>query len=174
MDKESQRPERETRKVMALPRHPVTPATALLDEAGVEYTKHHYEYRKSGAVAAAQRMGVEEHATIKTLVMEDDEGQRFIVLMHGEKEVSLKELARTIGAKNVKTVSKKDAQRLTGYTVGGISPFGTRRRLPVYVQTTILDLPYLYINGGRRGFILGMKPETLERLLNPRRVDVAR
>jgi Cys-tRNA(Pro) deacylase len=159
---------------MAFPRYPVTPATAFLDEAGVEYSKHHYDYRESGAVVAARQMGVDEHATVKTLVMEDDEGQRFIVLMHGDKEVSLKELARMMGVKNVKTTDKRDAQRLTGYMVGGISPFGTRRRLPVYLQSTILDLPYLYVNGGRRGFIVGMKPETLVKLLNPRQIDVAR
>lgn len=157
-----------------MPKLPVTPASKLLDEAGVEYTKHLYGYRKSGAVAAARQMGVDEHAVVKTLVMEDDAGNPFIVLMHGEKEVSLKKLARVIGAKNVKTTTKRDAQRLTGYTVGGISPFGTRRRLPVIVQSTILGLPYLYINAGRRGFIVGMKPEALIKLLNPKPVDVAR
>lgn len=157
-----------------MPKLPVTPASKLLDEAGVEYTKHLYDYRKSGAVAAARQMGVDEHAVVKTLVMEDDAGNPFIVLMHGEKEVSLKELARMIGAKNVKTTTVRDAQRLTGYMVGGISPFGARRRLPVIVQSTILGLPYLYINGGRRGFILGMKPETLVSLLDPKPVDVAR
>lgn len=153
---------------------PVTPASKLLDEAGVEYTKHLYDYRESGAVAAARQMGVDEHAVVKTLVMEDDAGNPFIVLMHGEKEVSLKKLARVMGAKNVKTTTVRDAQRLTGYTVGGISPFGTRRRLPVIVQSTILGLPYLYINAGRRGFIVGMKPEALIKLLNPKPVDVAR
>lgn len=157
-----------------MPKLPVTPASKFLDEAGVEYTKHLYDYRKSGAVAAARQMGVDEHAVVKTLVMEDDAGNPFIVLMHGEKEVSLKKLARTMGAKNVKTTTKRDAQRLTGYTVGGISPFGTRRRLPVIVQSTILELPYLYINAGRRGFIVGMKPEALIKLLNPKPVDVAR
>lgn len=157
-----------------MPKLPVTSASKLLDEAGVEYTKHLYDYRKSGAVAAARQMGVDEHAVVKTLVMEDDAGNPFIVLMHGEKEISLKKLARVIGAKNVKTTTKRDAQRLTGYTVGGISPFGTRRRLPVIVQSTILGLPYLYINAGRRGFIVGMKPETLIKLLNPKPVDVAR
>ncbi len=146
----------------------------LLDDAGVEYTKHLYDYRESGAVAAARQMGVDEHAVVKTLVLEDDAGNPFMVLMHGEKDVSLKELARVMGAKNVKTTSKKDAQRLTGYTVGGISPFGTRRQLPVYVQSTILDLPYLYINAGRRGFIVGMKPEALMSLLDHQLVDVAR
>jgi len=155
-------------------RYPVTPATRRLDESGAEYTRHLYDYRKSGAVAAARQMGVDEHAVVKTLVMEDDEGNPFIVLMHGEKEVSLKELARTVGARNVETTSRRDAQRLTGYTVGGISPFATRRPLPVYVQSTILELPYLYINAGRRGYVVGMKPETLVRLLDPVPVDVTR
>ena len=157
-----------------MPKFPVTPATKLLDEAGVEYTKHLYDYRKSGAVVAAQQMEVDEHTVVKTLVMEDDVGTSFMVLMHGEKEVSLKELARVIGAKNVKTTTVSDAQRLTGYAVGGISPFGAKRPLPVYVQSTILDLPYLYINAGRRGFIVGMKPETLVKLLAAKPVDVAR
>jgi len=174
LDQEGQRRGHQVRKVMALPRYPVTPATAFLDEAGVEYTKHLYDYRESGAVAAARQMGVSEHAVVKTLVMEDDAGNPFIVLMHGEKEVSLKELARVMDAKNVKTTTVRDAQRLTGYTVGGISPFGARRRLPVYVQSTILDLPYLYVNAGRRGFIVGMKPEALVSLLDPQPVDVAR
>jgi Cys-tRNA(Pro) deacylase len=155
-------------------RYPVTPATRRLDEAGAEYTRHLYDYRKSGAVAAARQMGVDEHSVVKTLVMEDDEGNSFIVLMHGEKEVSLKELAREVGARNVETTSRRDAQRLTGYTVGGISPFATRRPLQVYVQSTILELPYLYINAGRRGFVVGMKPETLVHLLDPVPVDVTR
>ena len=160
--------------MIVLTRYPITPATVFLDEENVNYTKHIYEYKKSGAVAAARRMGVNEHATIKTLVMENDEGQPFLVLMHGEKEVSLKKLARAIGTKNVKTTSKKTAQRLTGYTVGGISPFGTKRPLPVFVQSTILDLPNIYINAGRRGFIIGMKPETLPRLLDLKSVDIER
>jgi Cys-tRNA(Pro) deacylase len=160
--------------VVAELKFPVTPASRLLDEAGVEYTKHLYDYRKSGAVEAAQQMGVDEHAVVKTLIMEDDAGNPFMVLMHGEKEVSLKELARVIGAKNVETTSRRDAQRLTGYTVGGISPFGAKKRLPVYVQSTVLGLPYLYINAGRRGYVVGMKPETLVRLLDPVAVDVAR
>ncbi|MBN2334651.1 Cys-tRNA(Pro) deacylase [Candidatus Bathyarchaeota archaeon] len=155
-------------------KYPVTPATKLLDETGTEYTKHLYDYRKSGAVVAAHQMELDEHTVVKTLVMEDDTGNPLIVLMHGEKEVSLKELARQVGAKNVRTTSRKDAQRYTGYTVGGISPFGTKRELPVYVQSTIMELPYLYINAGRRGFIVGMKPETLQRVLRPQPVDVSR
>ena len=153
---------------------PATPATKLLDSLDVEYTKHLYDYKKSGAVAAAELMGLPEHAMIKTLVMETNEKKPLVILMHGEKETSLKELARQAGVRNVSTVSVKDAQKYTAYMVGGISPFGTRRKLPVYVEETILELDYLYINGGRRGFILGMKPDVLVKALNPTPVDVAR
>ena len=146
----------------------------MLDEVGAEYTKHLYDYRKSGAVAAAEIMDVSEHAMIKTLVMEDSDHNPFIILMHGEKETSLKDLARQLGTKNVKTVSIKDAQKYTGYTVGGISPFGTKRELKVYAEKTILNLAYIYINGGRRGFILGMSPDTLIKTLDPIPVHVAR
>ena len=157
-----------------MPKFPVTPATKLLDSMGIEYSKHLYDYKKSGAVAAAELMGLPEHAMIKTLIMETNEGNPFIILMHGEKETSLKELARQLGVKNVSTVSVKDAQRYTAYMVGGISPFGTRRKLDVFTEESILELDYLYINGGRRGFILGMTPDALTRALNPRLVNVAR
>ena len=155
-------------------KYPVTPATTLLDELGVDFTKHLYDYRKSGAIAAAEIMKVPEHAMIKTLVMEDYDHNPFIILMHGEKETSLKDLARQLDTKNVKTVSINDAQRYTGYIVGGISPFGTKRKMKVYVEKTILDLPYIYINGGRRGFILGITPETLIKVLDPTPVHVSR
>ncbi len=157
-----------------MPKFPVTQATLLLDEKCAEYTKHLYDYSKSGAVAAAEIMDVSEHAMIKTLIMEDSDHKPFIILMHGEKETSLKDLARQLDTKNVKTVSIKDAQKYSGYMVGGISPFGTKRELKVYAEKTILDLPYIYINGGRRGFILGMKPDTLIRILDPTPVHVAR
>jgi Cys-tRNA(Pro) deacylase len=155
-------------------KYPVTPATKLLEDLGVDYSKHLYDYSKSGAVAAANLMGLPEHAMIKTLVMEDAEHHPFLILMHGEKETSLKELARQLHTKNVKTASIKEAQRYTGYTVGGISPFGTRKKLDVYIEKTIIDLRYIYINGGRRGFILGMTPKTLIKILNPTPVKVAR
>lgn len=157
-----------------MPKYPVTQATLMLDAHGVEYTKHIYDYRRSGAVAAAEIMDVSEHAMIKTLVMEDSNHNPFIILMHGEKETSLKDLARQLVTKNVKTVSIKDAQKYTGYNVGGISPFGTKRELKVYAEKTILDLSYIFINGGRRGFILGMKPAVLIEILNPIPVHVAR
>jgi Cys-tRNA(Pro) deacylase len=157
-----------------MPQHfPVTPATQMLDKAGVEYTKHLYDYKKSGAVVAADMMGVDPHATVKTLVFEDNERNPFIVLMHGDREVSLKELVRQVEAKNVSTCSVGDAQRYTGYMVGGISPFATRRKLDVYVQSSILDLSYIYINAGRRGFIAGMKPHILVDLLDAKPVEVA-
>jgi len=157
-----------------LTRYPTTPATIFLDENEAEYTKHSYHYRKSGAVIAAEIMGVDPHTVIKTLVMEDEERNPFIVLMHAEFDVSLKELARELGVKNVSTCSVRDAQRYTGFLVGGISPFGTKRRLPVFVERSIMDLPYLYINGGRRGVILGMKPGTLYELLDARLIETAR
>ena len=152
---------------------PVTPGTKLLDSMEIEYTKHLYDYTKSGAVAAAEFMDLPEHAMIKTLVMETNEKKPLIILMHGEKNTRLKDLARQMGVKNVSTVSVKDAQKYTAYMVGGISPFGTRRQLPVYVEKTILELDYLYINGGKRGFILGMKPDVLVKVLNPTPVHVA-
>jgi Cys-tRNA(Pro) deacylase len=155
-------------------KYPATQATNFLDSQEVKYTKHLYDYTKSGAVAAAELMNIPEHAMIKTLVMEDNEKNPFIILMHGEKRTSLKDLAKQIGAKNVSSVSVKDAQRYTGYMVGGISPFGTRRELKIHVEATILDLDYLYINGGRRGFILGMTPTVLVQALNPVPVSVAR
>ena len=158
----------------SMAKFPVTQATKLLDSLGVEYTKHLYDYMKSGAVAAAELMGLPEHAMIKTLVMETNEKKPLVILMHGEKETNLKDLARQVGVKNVSTVSVKDAQKYTAYMVGGISPFCTRRKLPVYVEATILELEYLYINGGRRGFILGMKPDVLVKALEPTPVNVAR
>jgi len=155
-------------------KYPATQATRFLDSQEVKYTKHIYDYTKSGAVAAAELMNLPEHAMIKTLVMEDNGKKPFIILMHGEKRTSLKDLARQIGVKNVSSVSVKDAQRYTGYMVGGISPFGTRRELKIHVEATILDLDYLYINGGRRGFILGMTPTVMVQALSPVPVSVAR
>ena len=155
-------------------RYPTTPATLFLDEKGVKYTKHYYDYIKSGAALAANSMEVEPKAVIKTLVMEDYENRPFLMLMHADRKVSLKEMARELGKKNVSTCSVRDAQRYTGYMVGGISPFGTRSELPIYMERTILDLPYIYINGGRRGFILGMSPEIIINTLNVTIVEVSR
>ena len=157
-----------------MPRFPVTPATILLDKLDIKYSKHLYPYKKSGAVIAAELMEVSKRNVIKTLIMQDNEFNSFIVLMHGDREVSLRELARQLGVKRVSTVSIKNAQRITGYLVGGISPLGTKKNLPVYMEETILTLDKLYINAGRRGFIVEINPDDLLIILNPILVNVAR
>ncbi len=160
---------------MSMPtRFPVTPAITALKEADAEYREHLYDYRRSGAEVAAEELGVDPHNVVKTLVMEDDREEPFVVLMHGDREVSAKEMARAVGSKSVSPCSLRDAQRHTGYPVGGISPFGTKRRLPVYVEESILSLPRLFINAGRRGFVVEMRPSELVRLLKPVSVRVAR
>ena len=175
LSQEERYPIYQIRKATAMPKKfPVTPAIRFLEENGVEFIRHLYDYTKSGAVFAAEQMGINEHQVIKTLVMEDGEGKPFIVLMHAENQASLKELARQLGVKNVKSTSKKDAQRHTGYMVGGISPFGTKRQLPIIVERTILELSTLYINAGRRGFIVELNPQELVRVLKPTLVNVAR
>lgn len=153
---------------------PVTPAIRVLQGADAEYKEHLYNYKRSGAEAAAEELGVHLHVMIKTLVMEDDNREPFIVLMHGDKEVSTKELARAIGSKSVSPCSPRDVERHTGFKVGGISPFGTKKQLPVYIEETILNLPRLYVNAGRRGFLIEMIPVELVRILNPISVNVAR
>ncbi len=155
-------------------RFPLTRAITVLQEAGVEYREHLYDYRRSGTRVAAEALGVDEHAMIKTIVMEDEDRRPFIILMHGDKEVSTKKLARVLNVKSVAPCSPRDAQRYTGYMVGGISPFGIRRELPIYVEETVLGLPRLYINAGRRGFLVEMKPVELSRVLKPKSVNVAR
>lgn len=133
-----------------------------------------YEYKISGAKVAAEALGVHPNAMIKTLIMEDNSGEPFFILMHGDKDVSTKELAREIGSKSVSTCSRRNAERYTGFKVGGISPFGIKRELPVYIEETILNLPRLYINAGRRGFLIEMTPKELVRILKPTPVNVAR
>lgn len=156
-------------------RIPNTRAVVELRENGADFEPHFYTYRKERVTeGVAQELGVPEHTVIKTLVMEDDRGRPLIVLMHGDKQVSTKALARTLGVRSVRPAEIKTAQRLTGYLVGGISPFGTRRPLPVYVEETIFKLPRLLINGGRRGFLVEMEPETLIKILDPKIVNVAR
>ena len=153
----------------------LTRAVAALREEGVEFIFHFYGYRKDAVTEAAARdIGVDEHIIVKTLVMETGDGEPLIVLMHGDRQVSTKALARQIGVKTVKPSSPKEAERLTGYQVGGISPFGTKRKLPVYVEETILGLLRLVINGGRRGFLLELAPQVLIDMLNPTSVNVAR
>ena len=153
---------------MVKEKDPTTRAILALREAGVEFTPHFYKYDKESVTeAAAAELGVSAHEVVKTLVMEDDSGKPFIVLMHGDMQVSTKGLARLLGAKSVGPVSVRSAERLTGYMVGGITPFGTRRELKVYVEESILSLPRLYINGGRRGFIIEISPDDLVKALDP-------
>ena len=153
---------------------PSTPATRLLREQGVAYTEHPYRYEERGGTRVSSReLGVDEHAVVKTLVMEDDAGAPLVVLMHGDREVSTKALARQLGAKSVKNCRPEVAQRHSGYLVGGTSPFGTRKRMPVYVERSILALDRIYVNGGSRGFLVGIAPAELVRVLSPTPVDVA-
>lgn len=153
---------------MARDRLPVTNAIRVLRQHGVAYTEHPYAYEDRGGTAvSARELGVPEHACIKTLVMEDDRHAPLIVLMHGDREVSTKRLARHLGVKHVQPCAPAVADRHSGYQVGGTSPFGTKRAMPVYAQATMLALPRLYINGGRRGFLVGIAPGDLVRVLNP-------
>jgi len=152
---------------------PVTPAVRLLRNAGVSFTEHLYRYEDHGGTrASARELGVTEHEVIKTLVMEDNAGAPLIVLMHGDLEVSTKQLARAIGCKHVEPCRPGVANRHSGYLVGGTSPFGTRKAMPVYVERSILDLPRIYINGGARGFLVGIAPGDLVRVLQPKPVEV--
>ena len=151
-----------------------TPAIHFLRKHGVAFTEHPYRYEERGGTrVSARELGVDEHAVIKTLVMQDDEAQPLIVLMHGDREVSTKNLARQIGAKSVEPCAPAVAEKHTGYLVGGTSPFGTRKRLPVYIERTILDLDRVYVNGGRRGFLVSLEPRAIVRVLGATPVDVA-
>ncbi len=151
-----------------------TPATQVLRAAGVEFSEHPYDYVDRGGTAeSARQLGVDEHMVVKTLVMQDERRQPLVVLMHGDREVSLKALAREIGAKSVEPCKPEDAQRASGYQVGGTSPFGTRKAMPVYVEAGVLALPRILINGGRRGYLVGIAPEVLTRLLGARPVHCA-
>jgi len=153
---------------------PMTPAVRALRQAGVEFTEHPYPYVEHGGTASfAREAGVDEHTVVKTLVLEDDGKKPFVVLMHGDREVSTKEMARTLGVKSVHPCAPETAERHSGYMVGGTSPFGLRKPLPVYVEATVLDLPKIYINGGKRGFIVGISPQDLARALKPVPVRVA-
>jgi len=155
-------------------RFPTTPGTAFLDKLGVVYEKHTYDYARKGSDVAAEGLGVGLHEVVKTLLMQRDDGAPIVVLMHGDKEVSLKDLARQVGAKSVQPCEIKDAQKYTGYLVGGISPFGTKRQMPVYAEETILQLPKFYINGGQRGFILEITPAEMQKALKITPVRVVR
>jgi Cys-tRNA(Pro) deacylase len=152
----------------------VTPAIRMLRAHDVRFTEHPYRYEEHGGTAvSARELRVDEHDVVKTLVMEDEERQPLIVLMHGDRSVSTKELARQIGRKAVRACEPAVAQRHTGYLIGGTSPFGTLKRLPVYVERSILALDAIYINGGRRGFLVRLAPGDLIRVLGAVAVDVA-
>ena len=152
-----------------------TPATQFLDGLGIAYTEHHYEYVEHGGTAvSSESLGVPENEVVKTLVMEDEVKKPLIVLMHGDRKVSTKELARQAERKRIEPCTPEVAQRHTGYQVGGTSPFGLRKALPVYVERSVLEMPFLYINGGRRGFLVRIRNEDLRRAVNPIPVDVAR
>lgn len=153
---------------------PETPATRFLRQHRVAHSSHLYEYEEHGGTrVSARELNVDEHAVVKTLVMEDENARPLIVLMHGDRKVSTKNLARQIGAKSVAPCGPETAQRHTGYPVGGTSPFGTKKKLPVYIEKTILDLPLVYINGGRRGFLVGVQPHEILRVLAPKEVECA-
>ncbi len=159
---------------MAHEKFPVTQAMRVLREHGVEFTHHPYAYEERGGTeVSARELGVDEHAVIKTLIMEDDRKRPLIVLMHGDREVSTKNLARFLGVKTIVACAPAVADRHSGYQVGGTSPFGTRRAMPVYAGRSIADLPFLYINGGRRGYLVGMRASEMLRVLKPTLVDIA-
>lgn len=153
---------------MAKVKSPVTAAIRVLRQAKVPFGEHPYTYEEKGGTAvSARELGVEEHCVVKTLIMEDEKKAPLVVLMHGDLQVSTKELARAIGAKTVAPCAPDTAQRHSGYLVGGTSPFGTRKEMPVYLEETILELPLIYVNGGSRGFLVSMPPRELVRVLKP-------
>jgi Cys-tRNA(Pro) deacylase len=151
-----------------------TPATQLLKQKGVIFSEHPYTYEEHGGTAVSARaLGVAEHHVVKTLIMHDETAKPLIVLMHGDCKVSTKNLARQIGCKSVEPCKPEVAQRHSGYMVGGTSPFGTRKPMPVYVEGSILELEKIYINGGRRGYLLGIDPQILAGVLPVKTVSCA-
>jgi Cys-tRNA(Pro) deacylase len=149
-------------------------AVRTLRAAGVPFEPHVYPWQPGGGTrASAEHLGVDEHEVVKTLIFEDDRRQPLCILMHGDREVSTKNLARAIGVKTTAPCTPEVADRHSGYQVGGTSPFGLRRAMPVYMQQTILDLPRIYINGGARGFLIAVDPADAQRVLAPVLVDVA-
>ena len=151
-----------------------TPATAFLKKHGVAFTEHPYDYEERGGTrVSSEKLGVPEHAVVKTLVMEDEAKKPLVVLMHGDREVSTKNLARQISRKRVEPCKPDVAERHSGYQVGGTSPFGLRKPMPVFVEKTILELDRIYINGGRRGFLVGIDPKELVRVAFATAVEVA-
>ena len=159
---------------MSKEKFPVTSAIRLLRDNNIAFTGHLYPYEEHGGTAHSARcLGVDEHCVIKTLIMEDDRKQPLIVLMHGDRKVSTKELARLLGVKMITPCEPAVANKHSGYLVGGTSPFGVRRPMPVYLEASILDLPRIYLNGGKRGFLVGLAPAQVQRLLQPTLVQVA-
>ncbi|OGD21093.1 MAG: aminoacyl-tRNA deacylase [Candidatus Aminicenantes bacterium RBG_13_64_14] len=159
---------------MSRDKAPMTPAVRALRQAGVSFTEHPYKYVEHGGTASfAREFGVDEHTVIKTLIMEDDAKKPLVVLMHGDREVLTKELARVLSVKTVQPCTPETAERHSGYMVGGTSPFGLRKPIPVYVEETILALPRIFINGGKRGFLVGLDPKDLVSVLKPTAVRVA-
>jgi Cys-tRNA(Pro) deacylase len=154
---------------------PATPAIRVLKDNKVDFVPRPYKYEERGGTeVAARELGIDEHLAVKTLVMEDDKKEPFIVLMHGDREVSTREMARILGVKTVQPCDPATASRHTGYLVGGTSPFGTRKVLPVYAEETILSLPVIYINAGKKGLLVEMTPAELVRILKTTPVKVAR
>lgn len=152
---------------------PMTLAIRALQDAGVSFQSHLFTYEEKGGTAVSSReLGVPEHHVIKTLIMENDNKEPLIVLMHGDLQVSTKQLARDLGAKTISPCKPEVADRHSGYQVGGTSPFGTRKKMPVYMEKTILDLKTIYLNGGKRGYLVSLSPLDVQRMLQPQLVSV--
>lgn len=152
---------------------PKTPAIRQIEQAGIEFQTHTYAYEERGGTAtSARELDVPESSVIKTLVFKDSDNRPFVVLMTGDLQVSAKEMARILGVKGVKPCSPQEAQKHSGYQVGGTSPFGLKKKLPVYMEKAIEDLPLLYINGGKRGFLVSLTPADLKRVIQPVIVEV--
>ncbi len=159
---------------MAKYKRPSTAAVRLLRQHRVNFSDHPYRYEEGGGTrVSARELGVDEHQVIKTLIMEDEKGNPLIMLMHGDREVSTKTLARLIGVKSITPCHPAVADRHSGYQVGGTSPFGTRKTMPVYCEESILGLERIYINGGKKGYLVALSPEDLRRVLNPTPVSAA-
>jgi len=158
---------------MTTDKSPVTPAVRVLRAFNIQFTEHLYKYEERGGTkASARELRVDEHVLVKTLIMEDDRKNPFIVLMHGDREVSTKNLARLLRVKSIHPCLPEVAQKHSGYLVGGTSPFGTRKKMPIYMEETIVNLPKIYINGGKRGYLVGIDPGELVRVLKPVLVKV--
>jgi Cys-tRNA(Pro) deacylase len=153
--------------------YPITPAIRYLREKRIDFTPHLYDYvEKGGTRESAKQLGVDEHSVVKTLIFETNKRKPLMVLMHGDRQVSAKNLARHIGVKSVEPATPDRASKLTGYLVGGTSPFGTRTQMPVYTEATIFDLDKIYINGGKRGFLVEIEPRVLKEILRVEQVEV--